>query len=526
MTHAIRRQYIHLDLRGSESEGLALQNRLTELCSEELAPALERVFDRFAPAEGRLYIERLDIDAGSIPLERLESELPEVIARALEKALSEQIIPGETPVAGDGDLPASALVRLKSGRQWATEAFVHFLETGRLPWPFRLPAGVGLEQFLLAVWQGKTFSDPTGETGGGASLDIPAIALAPVLRAPAARRRLVVQFSEAFLEILLQNLSPGIHASVGRVRAAMRARDASHSRRADLIAFEKRLWEAAFGQSVAAHPPATGEAGSAALAAAALVATPAAAPAVLPALKTMLTPEFSLFINELRKQPSNQFAAMIPHLESVFGTASLRHVRSGENKKAASQENSRSASDLTERVSASSPGLPSAPDEGIYVDDAGLVILHPFLQMFFEGLGIARDGALLQPGRALHLLHYLATGQSPAPEYALTLPKILCNIPLEEPVELDIALTDREKEESIVLLQAAIRWWDALGNTSPDALRGTFLCRPGKLSVRDDGDWLLQVERQGFDVLLDRLPWGISALKLAWMEGMVWVEWG
>jgi hypothetical protein len=113
-----------------------------------------------------------------------------------------------------------------------------------------------------------------------------------------------------------------------------------------------------------------------------------------------------------------------------------------------------------------------------------------------------------------------------APEYALILPKILCNIPLLAPVETSLGLTDAETEEALALLEAVIGHWDVLRNTSPDGLRGAFLLRPGKVSRRDDGDWLLQVESNSVDILLNQLPWGISMIKLPWMDMMLWVEWG
>ena len=163
--------------------------------------------------------------------------------------------------------------------------------------------------------------------------------------------------------------------------------------------------------------------------------------------------------------------------------------------------------------------------EGIYVENAGLIILHPFLPQLFTMLGIAAAAELLQSQRALCLLHFLTTGQVIAPEYELILPKILCNVPLETPVESDVELTDDERKEADALLEAVIRHWEVLRNTSCGGLRGTFLLRHGKVSLRDDGDWLLQVEAQSFDILLDRLPWGISMIKLPWMEKMLWVEW-
>jgi hypothetical protein len=123
------------------------------------------------------------------------------------------------------------------------------------------------------------------------------------------------------------------------------------------------------------------------------------------------------------------------------------------------------------------------------------------------------------------LLHFLATGQESAPEYALALPKLLCNIPLETPVAALTGLTGPDKDEAMALLEAVIGHWQALRNTSPDGLRGTFLVRPGKLSLRGDGDYLLRIETQTFDILLDDLPWGISIVKFPWMEKLLWVEW-
>jgi hypothetical protein len=167
---------------------------------------------------------------------------------------------------------------------------------------------------------------------------------------------------------------------------------------------------------------------------------------------------------------------------------------------------------------------PEAAD-GIYIENAGLVLLHPFLPQFFSALDIAAKDQLIKPERALCLLHFLATGQSVAPEYELVLPKILCNLPLLAPVDSSPELSDPEKEEATALLDAVIGHWEVLRNTSPDGLRGTFLLRPGKVSQRGDGDWLLQVEASSFDILLDQLPWGIAMIKLPWMETLLWVEW-
>lgn len=512
MTHTIRRQYLHLDLQGSEADGFALQNRLPELCDQWLRPAMERVLDRLAPATGHLCIERLEVDAGTVTLERLEQDLAEMVSRALEKALMEQMPPSAAP-SREGSTD-SATARLKTDRQAALEAFLYFLKNGRLPWSFRLPPGMGLERHLLGFWE----KEPVSPSSVGL--------LAQTLRSPQARRRLVMQFSGAFLDMLLQSVSPQAHTSVNQIRAALREDGSSNAASPAALFFEKRLWETAFAQAASG-----GDTEAVAMAAAALAGVPEVVAPVLPMLKEVIGTSLPVFFRLLKEHAGAGFPAMAPHaeaqLKTAFGLASseVRVLLGTKPPAPASQPASQEMASSFPKAPADKPAT-SVEEEGIYVDNAGLVILHPFLQMFFEGLGIARDGTLLEPDRALHLLHYLCTGHTPAPEYELTLPKILCNIPLDTPVEADITLTDREKDEAVNLLNAAIRWWEALRNTSPDALRGTFLCRPGKLSRRDDGDWLLQVEPQSFDILLAQLPWGISVVRLPWMEGMVWVEWG
>ena len=37
--------------------------------------------------------------------------------------------------------------------------------------------------------------------------------------------------------------------------------------------------------------------------------------------------------------------------------------------------------------------------------------------------------------------------------------------------------------------------------------------------------WQLTVSRTGFDVLLERLPWGIGFVMLPWMDEPVAVQW-
>ena len=163
-----------------------------------------------------------------------------------------------------------------------------------------------------------------------------------------------------------------------------------------------------------------------------------------------------------------------------------------------------------------------------FVRHAGLVLLHPFLVPLMSTLGLLKpDKSFKNKKTATHaisLLHYLSTGETAPPEYDLTLPKLLCGVSSRMPIDRYKTLSSAEKEEADALLQAVITHWGTLGQVSNDSLRQGFLQRDGKLSRRDS-DWLLQVESQTLDILLDRLPWGIGIIKLPWMANMLFVEW-
>lgn len=437
MNHMIRQQYVHVEVNGTESDGLALQRRLPDLCHHWLTPAIEQVLERCAPPDGHLYIERLEIDIGTLTLGRLEQVLPELVALALERAIREQAPAEGASPAALGDAP----VQHKTARQSIDEAFIYFLETGSLPWSFRLPEGNNLEQAILQAWREVSTSGNTSRAVNDAVLQ--------VLESATVRQRLFWQFSPAFLETLLALLSPEAKSVL------------------------ERHW-------------------------------PGRTP-ITPAETNRLERTGPIRPTDLGGLPlSSPISEETPINISEYPAA-------GEIRAALA------AGEIREHPEAR---------EGIYIENAGLVLLHPFLPQFFRALDIAAEDALVQPERALCLLHFLTTGQSMAPEYALILPKILCNIPLLAPVETSLGLTDAETEEAVALLEAVIHHWDVLRNTSPDGLRGTFLLRPGKVSRRDDGDWLLQVESNSVDILLNQLPWGISMIKLPWMDMMLWVEWG
>ena len=169
------------------------------------------------------------------------------------------------------------------------------------------------------------------------------------------------------------------------------------------------------------------------------------------------------------------------------------------------------------------------PDEetSLFVQNAGIILIHPFLPTLFEELGYVKSGSFIDEvgrHRAIHLIQYLANGEFETAEPDLSLNKLLCGLPFELPVERRLDLSSREKEEAEHLLKTVVGHWKALKNTSPDGLRVNYFMREGKLAFTEMG-WKLLVEQKTQDIMLGRLPWGIGVVKMPWMLDMLRVEW-
>ncbi len=164
----------------------------------------------------------------------------------------------------------------------------------------------------------------------------------------------------------------------------------------------------------------------------------------------------------------------------------------------------------------------------VMADNAGLVLLHPFLPRLLEACDLYVPGERLAPHslpRAAALLHWLARGGDEPHEFELAAVKLVLGMRPDDPLAVGAGLLgDCEREEGHALLAAAVAHWKALGGTSVDGLRVAFLQRRAALREEEDG-WRLQPERESFDVLLDRLPWTLSTVKLPWMTRPLYTDW-
>lgn len=177
-------------------------------------------------------------------------------------------------------------------------------------------------------------------------------------------------------------------------------------------------------------------------------------------------------------------------------------------------------------------GILGNPDDVIYTEHVGIVLLHPFLPSLFRNLGLCDEADEWKDQSsqelAAHLLSRLARGDWEAMEDELVLPRVLAGFPAEEvllPLESDPELElllETELEEILGIVQAN---WTPMRSCTWESLAVDFLQRPGKLSRSAAGHWKLQVESRITDVLLRRLGWGLSPVKLPWMDELLMVEW-
>ena len=464
LQHSIGKQVVACTVSARGADPYSLQDRICRLCRDVLPQALEAALDRHAPGDAVVRIDRLEIDLGNVNLTRLESELEARLRERLGESLR-RLVPG---LGENGEAPSA------EGRLHAWEAALDwFLRHGSLPGWCRMPPGATLAATLLEHWDSRPSERVTGALAG---------MLRNALRHSNARQRLLLQFDRRFRRALLERTRSG---AVARLDAALDeiSRRAASAPGARLL---EPAWVAGLALAVEGKP-----------------------------INAMVLADGLV-----------QDSAMPPQVREMAQSFLDRHARAGEQVGSAAARTSAHRAPVPPASVSPRDTETAHPDQatGLYVNHAGIVVLHPFLPRLFEALGISKGADLLLPDRALTMLHFLCTGARQAPEHELVLAKHLCGLPLNAPVDGSAVLTEAECVEADSMLKAVIGHWSALRNTTPDGLRGAFLLRPGKLLERG-GEWHLHVQSETADILMNSLPWGVGAVRLPWMKGILWVEW-
>ena len=537
MENVIRR--VNLELNGDGGvDGLALQQSVSEWTQEALVPTLEDILEPWSDSEETVWIDRLDLELTSVSyqnwqqalLDEVKGELPSALLRQVQVSLGL----ARAPVQDEGEASEGRDRVAVVSEAGMLDALLYYLGHGHLPW------------YVVGPAQGS-FEARTAQWLSVATTAGLAARLLPALRTEDARRRFVRtlsgaslrRFSERWVEIpsarwiewerdIAALVELFTRVSISAAGAGSPAAKVIASRVSDHVLPEV-FWVGLLAEIAAVASPG----GARGALATEDLSFRAVARCIETCVNAAARPADAF--DEIRRltEPRSPFVtaqfrqAMLARKTSIQTTSvSGQALESPRELDDAGPESMSGRDKGSSRKRAPPPALPSAEPHGQFVTHAGLVLLGPYLQMFLERIGLAQGGRLTDPGAALVAVQYLGTGQEVAPpEYELVLPKLLCGFGLDEaPPALPTVSADIVRESN-ELLSSVVEHWSALKNTSADSLREAFLQRDGKLSLRQDGTWLLQVEQKAYDMLLEYLPWGYQMTKLPWMERILITEW-
>lgn len=480
-THIIHRVNLEIDV-----PEMRLANQVKDdavrLLYNEILPKLEKYLDTLVPIDEHVQLNQLNINLENISAENFEKEFSRSLFQLFHKKTETLVEPLQSAKDQSDDEKAITFTKEQS----ALERFLFFLETGRLPWWSEKSGELLHEQNLSEI---LSHSAPEFQERLNSLL----------IENDTALERLLNQYS---LPFIFQCIFPIIFASV-KVQQG----------------FDKvlpgRIID--FLQNFVERKKSAGY----------IVSKPVLV-SIKNIIKQIISSKGELPVQQLRNI-FNEFTAEatftdtedLPEFKFLFDEIS------GEIKSSDQKNQPDSESLAKEKGISKTAKQHEEEEEGIFVDNAGLVLLHPFLSSFFSDFELLAEGKfkdIESQTTAVHLLHYLASKHELAPEYELITEKFLCGWDLDLPIAREVTLNIEMKDESETLLKAAIKHWSALKNTSPDGLREGFLQREGKLILNDFQDRLI-IESKAQDVLLSFLPWGYSIFKLPWMKNALYVEW-
>jgi hypothetical protein len=491
-THIIHKLVLDIEVP-HRNTARKVQDDAVQYFEQVLLKKLEQLLDSMdLPAH--ILIDKIDLDLGAGKMEDVLEQLQFSLSKALEPALTPGLLP-------DGDEPDNTInYSLLTDEQQAFNVFVYFLNTGRLPW-YAVAATEWLQQEdgWLSKLSGVLINDSVYQSK----------LISLFESSPLSVTRLFSQFGMAFIKklitVLLQTEAYDIQKKIDAIVDEI-MRLISGELVNNINANIKDVLPVDFNS----------DSGRQIVEKLLLMIYLRTGHNELPVNSGILKKLIALITAEFNRSASISTVKLIQIAEKAIQSTENTPPVLLKSKPIVTPDNSQETSpEKKEEV------------DGVYVNQAGLVILHPFLEYFLKDFGLLQDNDFVDlPARqlAVHLLHYLGTGNVNAFEYDLYFEKFLCRWPAEEPLEREVEIPQRMLDEGDNMLRTAIKYWKGLKNTSPGGLREAFLMRNGKLIEAEQPARLI-VERMDLDILLSSLPWGIGVIKLPWMDEPFYVEW-
>jgi len=521
--HIIHSQKVILEIPAAQ-EAHNYQNTVSRLFNNGLHAAVEKILDSICMPGEVVRINNLNLDLGEISAQRFETEFKEKVIASLTKATS------KSRHAADNETNTTIVRQPVSQRQ----AFVYFAMHGVLPWYSNVKSCRQWEEELIMQWQPADwqFAAQWLSNNGRANII----------------QRLVWQFSGKFLSNLGEHVN---EVNTGQNNLPAETLVKWHK---DLVFISRqthtqaeneaavKIWVTILNVVLRTGRKKAGEYIIAELILKQLPANSKDAATFIKnntaqLLQGVITKEVNdVLFDIVSAIENNQPLAAIEWYILHDNVGGLNNISQGSAVAGADNSNGNTENNNNNKVevakdAGNQPGKQKAkksePENVLYVNNCGLVLLHPFLGAYFSDIGLMQKKQFVDDEarqRAILLLHYLATGETESAEFNLVIQKVLCGYDIGETLPAVIDITAKEIEESKKLLRTVIDYWPPLKNTSIEGFQITFLQRQGRLSAIQSG-WLLRIEQKAVDILLGKLPWGFSTIRLSWMTNMMNVDW-
>ena len=494
--HVVCTQRVEVEFENPK-HAFECRNQLSEICKNKLLPAIELLFDEKIREDRIVRIEKLQLDAGILEKEGWEKKFVEEIIKQLRLYLDripkDKMQPVHRSHVEDFNPSPSEDSAIEINEYTADErfeeAFIYFLKKGVLPW------------FTLAISYDKMHESAFQLIKSKSTFKRRILTL--ISNNSLAHERLIFQFRADLLFELFSNEQ----VNAEKIKQWKRSFDKLFS----FTEANKKLLDKAFHRAVEQAIP--------------LVSAKTKQEAILERiLKEVLHQLDVVHIDLISKHVDTLTGSPFQEIKVKRLKGILSHYKeqnSSVSTVKSTKKGKQSEKSMDRKI------MDQIDDGPVFIENSGLVLLHPFLANLCENIGYTKEqkweSAQLHE-RGVLLTHYLITGQNEFPEYEMFLNKLMMGYPLDNPLSLEAKLSDFEMNETNDLFVSVIKHWVALKNTSVEGLRNTFLQRAGKLTKKESG-WLLQVEQKAFDILLDKIPWGFSTIKTPWMDEILSVEW-
>jgi hypothetical protein len=555
--HVIRRLTFEIQIP-SEEQGFSTQEMISDLFNSVLLRQLETLLDSMDSRHEVISIDKLEIDLGSITENVLEQEIPLKLGEQLTEKLQEVIMSARLSRAGEAKARSSeASVTIKPADKSKLDLLLHFLQTGTMPWWARN------EEKHVSVLIVKLLEESPTQLRG---------ALDQIFRNENYKKRFIYQLPDPLITEVLKLYNRSFSEfSANAVNDICTIHGRNSFTSLSSQALRLRCWSYFIQQALQGN-------------------TISRATQKAQHLRTLikeLQPEGDAILFVIKKARQMQDEQMLRTLDFadllVIARKQIDDQKKNEGTNRKAKKNVKKKSYIKEEknpeeAGTSEPGdhadehtAPEAKEsiekdhagpandeakkqeerelllgqlkeafsiedkeaiedvlaDGIYINNAGLVIIWPYILPFFRKLELVKGNEFISQEtrhRGVHILQYLASGnETAAEEHELILNKLLCGIDPGEPISAFTSLGPTERSECEQLLANIITNWNALKNISAESLRSTFFIKEGIL--QKDNGWRLRIERTAVDMLIDRLPWGISMIKLPWNEELIHVEW-